>query len=444
MTPKCMLNVCFLLMCLGASKMGQAQGESWEAPADRLDQLEKRDATTLYDENEVPDYVLPALLVSADGSPVRDARQWVTERRPEILSLFERFMFGRSPVGEAPTSSFSVRESAGSALDGLAKREQVRFEFARDAERAGMNLLLYRPRKAKGPVPVFLILNFGGNHTIVSDPLIDPPQWPEGSDPGIVRSLKSERGDRARSFPLAAILGRGYGLATVYYEEIGPDRGDAVSQGVRGVFNGRQSRDGWSSIGAWAWGLSRAMDYLVTHRGVDSRRVIVMGHSRLGKTALWAGARDPRFAMVVSNCSGCGGAALSRRHYGETVKRINTRFPHWFCDKFKSFNDDEGTLPLDQHMLIALMAPRPVYVVSADEDLWADPRGEFLSCLAADPVYDLLGVPGLEAEAMPGLDSPLRKGRIGYHVRSGGHDLTEYDWQRVMDFADRHLEINRE
>ncbi len=444
MTPKCMLNVCFLLICVGGSKMAQAQSKSWEAPADRLGRLEKRDVTTLYNENKVPDYVLPPLLVTSEGLPVRDGRQWATKRRPEILSLFERFMFGQSPIGPAPTSSFSVRETAGSALGGLAQREQVRFEFARGTERAGMDLLLYLPRKAKGPVPVFLILNFEGNHTISMDPLVERPQWPAGSDPGRVRSLKSERGDQVGRFSLAAILGRGYGLATVYYEQIGPDRGDAVSQGVRGLFNGRQSRDGWSSIGAWAWGLSRAMDYLVANPLVDSHRVIVTGHSRLGKTALWAGARDPRFAMVVSNCSGCGGAALSRRHYGETVKRINTSFPHWFCEKFKSFNDAEGTLPLDQHMLIALMAPRPVYVVSADEDLWADPRGEFLSCLAADPVYDLLGVPGLEAEAMPGLDSPLLKGRIGYHVRSGGHDLTEYDWQRVMDFADRHLEINRE
>ncbi len=444
MTPKCMLNVCFLMICVGVSRMAWAQGQSWEASADRLGQLEERDGTTIYDENRVPDYVLPPLLVTADGSRVREARQWVAKRRPEILSLFERFMFGQSPVGGAPTSSFSVREAAGSALDGLAKREQVRFEFARGTERAGMDLLLYLPREAKGPTPVFLILNFGGNHTISMDPSVERPTWPEGSDPGLVRSLKSERGGQAGRFSLAAILGRGYGLATVYYEEIGPDRGDAVSQGVRGLFNGRQGRDGWSSIGAWAWGLSRAMDYLVANPGVDSRRVIVMGHSRLGKTALWAGARDQRFAMVVSNCSGCGGAALSRRHYGETVKRINTSFPHWFCEKFKSFNDDEGALPLDQHMLIALMAPRPVYVVSADEDLWADPRGEFLSCLAADPVYDLLGVPGLEAETMPGLDRPLLKGRIGYHVRSGRHDLTEYDWQRVMDFADRHLEINRE
>jgi len=360
MTPKCMLNVCFLMICVGVSRMAWAQGQSWEASADRLGQLEERDGTTIYDENRVPDYVLPPLLVTADGSRVREARQWVAKRRPEILSLFERFMFGRSPSGGAPTSSFS-------ALDGLAKREQVRFEFARGTERAGMDLLLYLPRKAKGPVPVFLILNFGGNHTISMDPFVERPTWPEGSDPGLVRSLKSERGGQAGRFSLAAILGRGYGLATVYYEEIGPDRGDAVSQGVRGVFNGRQGRDGWSSIGAWAWGLSRAMDYLVANPGVDSRRVIVMGHSRLGKTALWAGARDQRFAMVVSNCSGCGGAALSRRHYGETVKRINTRFPHWFCEKFKSFNDGEGALPLDQHMLIALMAPRPVYVVSADD-----------------------------------------------------------------------------
>ena len=196
MTSKYLLNVCFLLICVGGSKMAQAQGQSWEARADRLGQLAERGATTLYDENKVPDYALPSLLVTDDGSRVRDARQWVAKRRPEILSLFERFMFGRSPSGPAPSSSFSVREAAGSALDGLAKREQVRFEFARGTEQVGMDLLLYLPREAKGPTPVFLILNFGGNHTISVDPLVERPKWPEGSDPGLVRSLKSERARR--------------------------------------------------------------------------------------------------------------------------------------------------------------------------------------------------------------------------------------------------------
>jgi hypothetical protein len=295
-------------------------------------------------------------------------------------------------------------------------------------------LLLFLPKSEK-PVPVFLGYNFPGNQTVSSDPqlLINGP---EPTDP------KHARGAAASRWPINEILKRGYGVVTACYQDLEPDNGKTFRTGVHRLFDsenqGELGPSECSSIGAWAWGLSRILDHLETDQRIDAKRVIVHGHSRLGKTSLWAGATDPRFAIVISNNSGEGGAAITRRRFGETIARINTSFPHWFCGNYKQYNEQEDKLPVDAHMLIALAAPRPVYVASAVEDTWADPRGEFLGAFHAGPAYRLFGKDVLESEKMPELNQPMQT-TIGYHIRTGKHDITLYDWEQYMNFADKHL-----
>ena len=397
-----------------------------------------------YDEEKVPKYTLPDPLICEDGTKVTTVEQWQGKRRAELVKLFEKHVYGRVPEFQYSVDAKEITRNKEALGNGSVDVIQRQLTFNANEKSLSVNVAIFLPSGADGPVPVYLGYNFYGNQTVTDYPgILLPTSWARNSNEfGIVdnRATEKSRGVRRSRWPIELITSRGYGVATVYYGDVDPDFDDDFQNGVHPLANsGDQTKpapDQWGSIAAWAWCLSRVLDDFANVEAIDQEKVIVIGHSRLGKTALWAGASDPRFAIVVSNNSGCGGAALSRRAFGETVERINVRFPHWFCDNFNKYNENEAALPIDQHELIALMAPRPVYVCSASEDRWADPYGEFLSCVHAAPVYEIFGKKGLGTEEMPSLNQSIGNS-IGYHIRKGKHDINEFDWTQHLNFADQ-------
>ena len=382
---------------------------------------------TNYDETKIPSYELPNPLIDNGGQSVgRD--EWVAYRRAEVQRLLEDSVYGRTPSRKLAVR-YQLIDADPSALDGRATRKQIAAFFGEDEYR--LDILLYIPNKPKVPVAGFVGMNFNSNHTVHADSGI------------IKRGTEKARGASASRWQVEAIIDCGYALATIHRDQVDPDnyRND-FTDGIHPLFYGKgQTKPKpteWGSIGAWAWALSRVLDYLETDEQVDASRIAVIGHSRLGKTALWAGAQDTRFAMVISNNSGCGGAALYRRCYGERIHHMIKPVGYWFCTNHHQYQKREFELPVDQHMLMALVAPRPLYIASATNDRWADPKGEFLAAKHASPVYELFDQPALLEYEFPKPDHPIHSA-IGYHLRRGDHDVTAYDWSQYLKFADRNL-----
>ncbi|MFA6702997.1 MAG: acetylxylan esterase [Dysgonamonadaceae bacterium] len=389
-----------------------------------------------YDESKVPEYVLPELLKGSDGKKITNVKEWEKIRRPELMELFATQVFGRTPLDTIDVSYELLTENP-KALNGKATSKQVKFIFSNRKKSIEAILLMYIPNEPKEKVPVFVGYNFKGNHTTTLDTtILYSPVFDLIKDPVL------ERGSQSSRWAYDKIIDRGYAVATMCYHDIFPDKAELKDYSIISLFPEYDSKvtapDEWQAIGAWAWGSSRIVDFLETQERIDSDKIAIMGHSRQGKAALWAGAQDERFRVVISNDSGCGGAALSRRKFGETLSIINNAFPHWFCKNFSQYNNKEETLPIDQHQLLALIAPRKVYVASADKDQWADPKGEFLSTYHASPVYQLYGLNPIKTDKMPEIHQPIMED-IGYHIRTGVHDVTDYDWKCFMDFADKHF-----
>lgn len=381
---------------------------------------------------------LPDPLVMLDGTKVAGRADWVNKRRPELKELFQHYMYGYAPP-RPKNLKFSVERVDKNALRGKATLKEITISFG-PAGTPKMHLLLVIPNKRSGPAPVFAGLNFTGNHTVLNDANIRLPETWLADSKFVKNSWATDagRGTEVDTWSIEQTIDAGYAVATVYYGDIDPDRAD-VREGVQPHLSKKKpGPHDWGTIAAWAWGVQRIVDYLVTDPDIDATRIVVFGHSRLGKTALLAAAFDERIAIAIPHQAGCGGTAPSRGKIGESVKQINRSFPHWFNGAFKEFNERPELLPFDQHCLVALLAPRPVLFSNAVKDTWANPDGQFDVLVAADPVYRLLGAGGLEAKKVPPLGK-LVDSTLGYFIRQGVHSTTPEDWRVFVAFADKNL-----
>ena len=398
-----------------------------------------------FDESKVPAFDVPDPLISFAGKKIRNKREWEKIRRPELLEFFTENMYGRVP-GKLGVSSYKVIEQSDFALSGKARRKQVEIVIEKNGHSLKFNILIYLPQNVKR-VPLFIGYNFHGNSTITNDTnVFISNAWVKNNETlGITNNQLTEksRGVSMNNWPVEKIIDAGYGLATIYYGEIDPDKND-FTDGIHPFFytvgQKHPAANEWGSIAAWAWGMRRAMDYFVNDNDINKSKIIIFSHSRLGKTALWVGATDKRFAAVISNNSGSGGASLSKRKFGQEIGTFSYKQPHWFCKKFNNYNNNEIALPVDQHELIALIAPRPVYIASAEDDLWADPLGEFLSAHYASSVYALYDKKGISSKELPKVNQPIHN-TVAYHIRSGKHDVTDYDWEQYLKWANTILKI---
>ncbi len=397
-----------------------------------------------YTEAKAGSYILPDPLKLANGEPVSTSRLWFERRRPEIVKLFEENQFGRTPDRPADMS-FDVFDRGTLSFEGKALRKQATIYFSKDKAGPKVDVLLYLPASSKGPVPVLLNVGFAANNLAVRDPGVKAGMV---FDPVKKTRVPATPGKfNFGGIDVLPIIEKGFGLATLNYADIDPDSPAGLPFGVRNLYlkpgEAAPAPDEWGSISAWAWGLSRVLDYLETDKDVDAKRVALMGVSRLGKTVLWTAAHDTRFALVIASCSGEGGAALSRRNYGETIKHLTepTRYPYQFCANYAKFADHADQFPVDAHMLLALIAPRPVLLQTGDTDRWSDPKGEFLAALAATPVYKLLGKDGIDTVELPPAGTPILH-TLGYFMHAGGHGMLPSDWQQILRFLEMHLSRN--